>query len=62
MESMSSSVRLFFMHGHSSTDISIQGEVIEESMDLVRKIESHGSPDGKTKVEIKITASGVVQE
>ena len=31
-------------------------------MDLVTKIEAQGSSSGTPKVEIKVTASGVVQE
>lgn len=30
-------------------------------MPLVMAIEAQGSPSGKTKVEIKVTASGVVE-
>ena len=30
-------------------------------MDLVKKIEAQGTQNGKTKVEIKVTASGVVE-
>jgi hypothetical protein len=48
------------MHGRSFTDSSTSGEVTKESMDLVKKIEAEGSQNGKTKSEIKVTASGVV--
>jgi hypothetical protein len=59
---MSSSVRLFFMHGRSSTDFSTSGEVTKESMDRVKKFETEGSQNGKTKSEVNVTASGVVEE
>jgi len=50
------------MHGRSSPDFPTPGEVTKDSMDLVTEIEAHGSGDGTTKAEIKVTASGVVQE
>ena len=62
METMSSLVRMCHKRSFSSTETYTLGEVTEESMDLVRKIEALGSGNGRPKVEIKVTASGVVEE
>jgi hypothetical protein len=62
MGSMLSLVRIHPCTCRPSTDFSISGEATEESIELVKEIETQGSPNGKTKTEVKVTASGVVEE
>ena len=62
MGGTSSLVCIFLINSRSSTETFALGEVTQESMDLVKKIEAQGSSSGRPNVEIKVTASGVVEE